>query len=872
MQFSSFDTVELILTHQNADFDAVASMLGAHKLNPQAIPVLPSRLHAGVREFLALYRNGLPFVDWDDFKPQTIERIIITDTASRLEIKGVPVAIPTIIIEHHPLERELKAHESWAGDLVGAATSLLVEGIREQGIAINSLEATLMALGIYADTGNFTYAGTTIRDMQAAAWLLEQGADLDMIRRFLASPLNAEQQALLEKLMGTAEIRRVMGFNVMVCTAETDKHIDSVNSVVAVLRDIFDSDALFAVIAMPNVCQLICRSTDDAIDVGELAKEFGGGGHPRASAAAIYKQEKETIVEAIWDYLHKHIEADTRVADLMSFGVQTVEADEKILDIIQRIRRIGHEGFPVLDKDEVVGLLNLRDADKTLEHGLTRATVREVMLGGRVRLRPEDPVSRLEAVMVESEWGQIPVVDEANKLIGIVTRTDLIKHWGRSHPAVMPEAPRLSAEKVEAILGKANEALIEIIAAFAHARDIPLYMVGGVVRDLLLERPNFDIDFVVEEDAIGFAEALKNTYGGRIHPYPPFGTATWSLDEAVAERLGLPLAEIPQHLDFATSRSELYEHPTALPTVYNSGIKLDLRRRDFTINTLAVQLSPRRAMWRILDFYGGIADLEDRLIRVLHSLSFVDDPTRILRAIRFGKRLQFTIEARTAELIASALPTLRRITGERLQNELSLLLKEKTGASGILKLEAMGVLGAIHPAFHAHPNLAKLFMRLEQGYPQWDVDEHFLRWHLLMADIPSETVPEIAQRLLISQQKAEAMQQTANLAQNPAMLLDLNAKVSELVDLLTPLSKESLLSLWLYWDKVLIRERLEHYVETWQHIKPFTDGNALKARGLKPSPAFGQILQRLRQAWLDGEIANQAAEERLLEALIKELA
>jgi tRNA nucleotidyltransferase (CCA-adding enzyme) len=863
--------VELILSHQNADFDAVASMLGAHKLYPEAIPVLPSRLHAGVREFLALYRNGLPFVAWEDFKPSKIERIILTDTSHRLDIKGIPANVPTVIIEHHPLERELKKHETWAGDIVGAATTLLVERIREQAIPINSLEATLMALGIYADTGNFTYGGTTARDIYAAGWLLEQGAILDTVQRFLSSPLNEEQKALLERFMDKVETRRINGFTITICSSDADKQIDSINSVVAVLRDILDSDALFAVIAMPNVCQLICRSTEDAIDVGEVAKLFGGGGHSRASAAAIFKQEKADIIRGIWDYLNSHIQAPTTVADLMSFGAQTVEAHEKIADIIQRIRRIGHEGYPVLENGEVVGLLSLRDADKTLEHGLNTATVREVMLSGRISLRPEDSVARLEATMVESDWGQIPVVNGNHKLIGIVTRTDLIKHWGRMYPDTMPDAPVLSAEKVELILGKANQSLIATLAAFAHAREISLYMVGGVVRDLLLERPNYDIDFVVEDDAIAFAEALKESYGGRIHPYPPFGTATWTIDEAVVERLGLALAEIPQHLDFATSRSELYEHPTALPTVFNSGIKLDLRRRDFTINTLAVQLSPRRAMWQILDFYGGIADLEAKLIRVLHSLSFVDDPTRILRAVRFAERLDFGIEPRTGELLASALPTLRRITGERLQNEISLLLKEKTAARGILKLETLGVLGAIHPAFHVSAQVETLFKRLATSYPAWEVDETLLRWHLLMVDMPSEVIPEIAQRLLISQQKAEDMQQSASLAQNPAILLDLNSKVSDLVELFMPLSQESLLALWLYWDKALIRERLENYVQKWQHVKPFTDGNALIKRGLKPSPVFGQILQRLRQAWLDGELSSQDEEEGLLAALIQEL-
>lgn len=866
--------MEIILTHENADFDAVASMLGAYKLNPDAIPILPKTHHANVREFLTLYKNGLPFIAWHDFTDgASVKKVTITDTARRSDVRNMKENVPTLIFEHHPLKRELRPYETWAGDDVGAATTLLVERIRERKIELTSLEATLMALGIYADTGNFTYGGTTARDIRAAAWLLEHGAVLDTVQRFLNNPLNQEQQTLLDQLMENIDSRSINGFDVSLCTAYADKVINSISAVVAVLRDILDADALIVLVAMPEHVQLIARSTQDAIHVGELAKEFAGGGHPRASAAAIHKANLEEIREQVWRYLRDNVQAAVRIAHLMSFGqVQTVDADEKVVDIIAHIRRIGHEGYPVLDDDRVVGLLTLNRADKVLEHGLKQATVRDVMEEGQITLSPDDPVSLLEETMVESKWGQIPIVDESQKLIGIVTRTDLITHWAQTHPAKTIRVPSIDLQQAENTLGRHNLKLIAQIARFAHARKNYIYMVGGVARDLLLERPNFDIDFVIEGDAIEFAEALQTKFGGRVHPYPPFRTATWTLDTESAQKLGLSLEMIPDHLDFATARSELYEHPTALPTVYNSGIKLDLRRRDFTINTLAIQLSPERFMWQILDFYGGLPDLESRLIRVLHSLSFVDDPTRILRAVRFSERLQFIIESRTTELIQTALPMLKRVTGERLQNEIALILQEENVARALLKLKALGVLKNIHPDFQLIGDVTPVFNQLKaQNLPDWIEESLSLRWHLLIAHVPYDAIAEIALRLLIGRSKADIFILTAELVQNPDILRDEGVLASEIVKQLAPLGEESLMAVWLSVDDESVRESIKQYRDSWRHIKPTVDGNTLKQMGLTPGPAFRTILERLRDAWINGLVYNEEQEKSYLKTIIDEV-
>ncbi|MEO8395907.1 MAG: CBS domain-containing protein [Chloroflexota bacterium] len=563
------------------------------------------------------------------------------------------------------------------------------------------------------------------------------------------------------------------------------------------------------------------------------------------------------------------------VADLMSRGAQTLDPGAKLETVVRKMRLIGHEGYPVVDNGRVVGLLTRRDADRAVEHGLAALTVREVMLAGEITLRPADPVALLEQRIVASGWGQIPVVDDDGKIIGIVTRTDLIRYWAARHPSgEIPPAETLDPTEIAAILGQPIADLIELVAQQARDQAVSLYLVGGLVRDLLLKRPNADIDFVIEGDAIRFAEGLQARIGGQVHSYRPFGTATWHLAGATigASDSGSD-SRLPDHVDFASARSEFYEHPTALPTVYTSSIKRDLYRRDFTINTLAVQLSPAAANGRILDEYGGIADLRAGLIRVLHSLSFVDDPTRILRAVRFERRLGFQIEPRTAQLIDTALPMLRRITGERVRNELTLLLSEPDPAGGFLLLQKRGILKAIHPAFVVPNELPERFERARtEHWSDEPSDLKTLYWCVMLANIPIPEIAALCIRLMFSKSIAEILIEIASIVVNMDSLTDPAAVPSQIAGQLDGVGNLALHTIWLTIDNTfsIPRQRLWQYANEWRKMRPSTDGHLLRARGLIPGPCYTRILARLRAARLDGTVTTDAEESRLLDALITE--
>lgn len=896
--------MHLIVTHENADFDAAASLLGAYRLNPRAVALLPDRLNRNVSAFLTLYRSAFPFVTRTDLfgekRPPRITRVTVVDTRRPPSVKGIKPTTPITIIDHHPNYGEFASNETFEGEIVGANVTLLVERMIPKNVTLTTLEATLLMLGIYEDTGALSYRGTTPRDIRAAAWLLEQGAALDTVRRYLEPPLNDDQQNVLEALVNRSETRSVQGYPITVAAIALDTYMAELSAIAHRLRDTLDPAALFLFVQMPQndrtITHLICRSTDDAIDAGEIARIFGGGGHTRAASAPIPNPPPlESLVAQVWELVSLRVRPAIRVASLMSYGVQTVNANTSVRDVAGKLRRLGHEGFPVIEDGIVVGLLTRRQVDRAIDHQMGDLTVRAVMTAGEVTVTPESPAALLEKRMVESGWGQVPVVDENKRLIGIVTRTDLLKHWAEVHPRVsgapadslMPQT--LARDQIARVLGAPAE-LIERIAAHAVDKGETVYMVGGVVRDILLERRNLDLDFVVESAhegaAIRLAETLKARYGGKVTSFKPFGTAKWKIDQAVADAIGVALAELPDHVDFAAARSEFYEYPTALPTTYSGGIKLDLARRDFSINTLAVQLSASvdaptpvtgsQNGYPLIDEFGGVRDLDDGVIRVLHSLSFIDDPTRILRAVRFEHRFGFTIEPRTAELMRGAFPMLRRITGERVRNELMLILKERHPEKALALMAERGILSAIHPTFVFSERAARAVEAALLGDLPSDVlggDRIDLAWHAIAAFIPFAALSEWLERLLFGKTMTDSLTDAAQIVQTPGVLLDAHAPPSQITaylenKILDVRGDLALLAAAICLDDETARRSVERFRAEWRHVRPVTTGETLKAMGLKPSKCFGIILSRLRAARLDNEITTDSAEQALLDELI----
>lgn len=434
------------------------------------------------------------------------------------------------------------------------------------------------------------------------------------------------------------------------------------------------------------------------------------------------------------------------------------------------------------------------------------------------------------------------------------------------------DALSVQLSDIERLLGSRIAQLIDLIARQAHEDDLPLYLAGGVVRDLLLGKRNLDLDFVVEGDAIRFGQSLAQSNGGAAQAHKPFGTVKWTLDGAAARLFAGALDEMPSHVDFVTARSETYAQPTALPTVSPSDIKRDMLRRDFSVNALAIQISPREQSGRLLDFCDGMADLKRGLIRALHDRSFIDDPTRIPRALRYALRLGFKLETKTATLMEAALPYLGRVTGQRLSNEIDLILREPLAGEIMLRAQEAGALAAIHPAFRVKPQLPGRIARCQQLRPPWStapIDRQTLRWAALMHGISSAEVQSLCERLALPKALTQTLGASARLAEHSCRLNDSALRPSQITQILDEFLDPALQVGWLLMaGQATAQAAIAAYASDWRQRRPTVSGAQLKASGLAPGPRYRQILDRLRFAWIDGEVLSAEDEAALMQRLL----
>jgi len=880
--------MHVILTHEQADFDALAAMLAAHLLNEQAVPVLPRRVNRNVRAFLNLYGVELPFLDPRDLPPESIDIVTLVDTQSLITLKGMTRDAKVHIVDHHQVREEIPADWTMVNQRIGATTTILIEELRDHNGPLTMLQATLLLMGVYEDTGSLTYASTTTRDVRAVAFLLEQGASLRIAANFLNPPLSEDQREIYNKLLQSSETLYIHGQSIVIATADAEEVNEEISSIAHKLRDLLDPDGLFILVNTSEGVRLVARSTSDRVNVAEVAARMGGGGHERAAAGLIRNSEDldgqpptlENAYKKLRSLLPAVIQPPVTVDKIMSPRPRVLTPETSAQEAAALMQRYGYEGYPVVKEGKVLGLLTRRAVDRAISHKLNLPAA-SLMDAGEVTVSPQDSLDALQKIMAHTGWGQIPVKDpDSGEIIGIVTRTDLLKTLGESE-VILRERKNLS-NRLEAALPPARVALLKLIAEVSHENRMPIYIVGGFVRDLLLERPSIDFDLVVEGDAIALGRSLERKYGGKIATHTRFGTAKWQLDLTRKELFskisdGQPLepGSLPDTLDLISARTEFYTYPSALPTVERGSIKLDLHRRDFTINTLALRLDGRY-YGNLYDYWGGLNDLQKGLVRVLHSLSFVDDPTRMLRAVRFEQRFGFRIEERTLELMNEANTLLNKVSGDRLRHEFDLIFAEENPALVLSRLEALKLLEAIHPQLHWQPDIADAFNQVLRAPldPRWELDEavgnlpmpRALAYMIWLIAQPDSAGTHIARRLRLSHQMQTAIRDGIQLLGELPKLVDISP--SRIVVRLDEISLPVIYATYCLKPSAPAAQMLEQYATQWRKIQPTTNGYDLHALGLPPGPAYSQILWALRSAWLDSKITTAEQEAALLQQML----
>ena len=372
-----------------------------------------------------------------------------------------------------------------------------------------------------------------------------------------------------------------------------------------------------------------------------------------------------------------------------------------------------------------------------------------------------------------------------------------------------------------------------------------LFLVGGVVRDLLLQRTNLDLDLVVEGDAINLAQRFAVTTQGKLITHSRFNTAKLKWDK--------------WSIDLATARSETYDRPGALPSVKPGSLVSDLSRRDFTINTMAVELAPSR-FGLLIDPHGGINDLKRKIIRILHERSFVDDATRIWRALRYEQRLDFQLESNTLQSLERDIPMLDTISGDRIRRELELILKEELPEKILGRAEELKVLPKLHPALKGNGWLAEKFG--QSRFSNLPLPGIYMA--LLTYRLTDEDKEELISSLRLQKPIAQTLRHTSRLKTSLESLSDPELAPSRIYSILRDYSPTAITANSLAADSPVARQHIQSFLTRLRYVKPSLTGTDLQKMGIPPGPRMKEILQSLHEARLDGKVTSKQGEVELV--------
>ena len=885
-KYSQSKNLTVITTHRNADFDAIGSMLAAHKLYPGSLVIYPEFNEKNSKNFFISSMAYLfNMVDIKEINKSEIDRLIIVDTrqAHRIGELSEIVENPGVeihIFDHHPAsKKDIKAHYM-VNSPTGANVTLLTEIIQKKKIPLSPEEATIMCLGIYEDTGSFTFSSTTERDFTAAAFLVSSGADLATISNLIAKEMDPRQISLLNDMINAAAHHTINGVDVTITSVSCNEYIHDLAFLVQKMMKIESLNALFGIALMKNKIYISARSRSSEVDVGVIVSELGGGGHKFAAAATIKEKTLAQTENDLVAILQKHIQLKNLAIDIMSSPAISADPEITCKNARNLLSRYNVNALLVVKnsnaKKQLLGFISRQVIEKALYHCLDDIPISEYMSTEFATVGPEANLVEIQQKIIENKQRVLPVIKN-DDIVGVITRTDLLnilvqesddkkQQLTMERPAAPPRTKNINAFMKER-LSKRLLKLLKHIGEVAEQLGYSAYVVGGFVRDLFLYRHNEDIDIVIEGNGIEFAKRFAKLYGARINAYSKFGTAIIIFADGFK-------------IDVASARMEYYNAPAALPTVEMSSIKMDLYRRDFTVNTLSVSLNTS-SFGQLIDFFGAQRDLKEKVIRILHNLSFVEDPTRVFRAIRFEQRFGFTIGKLTSGLIENAVKMnfFKRLSGRRVFSELCHILQEENPTPYLIRLNDYHLLKVVDPSFVLNQKLIFYFNSAKKVLSWFDLlftEESYMKWavyFMVMLRHKDKNKSEgICRRLELAPRHQKIFIKERLFAEECLNRLYRNMpnKVSDIYKELKDLKIELLLYIMSITTHQQLVKNISYYVTDLRNARLSVSGKDIQALGLPPSPVYGKILSAVMDAKLNGLVKSDKEEMDLLKKHVTE--
>ncbi len=859
----------IAISHSYADFDAIASTIAVSKLYPDMLPVLNYSCEEEVQRFLSIYKDYLRLTPINNVSFEAVELVVITDFQDISRIKPLIAEmkkrkITIKIYDHHPTEAHIKGTHRYLKSY-GSTMTILYEKLKHRKIAFSAIEATLFLIGIYEDTGSLSFTSTTVRDMEAAAFFLKNGAKLNVISDFVFPPISESQKSLYTQLFAALHILEIKGVQIGICAVESKKYVEGVSFLAHRILEATAVDALFVLVKFKQDLLIVGRSTDEKIlHIHRIMEYYGGGGHTQAGSAFIKDKHMDLNLLAInvLRKIKKHIRMSRQVKDFMSSPVKVVSSDTSAEETLKIMLRYGHSGLPVVDGERVIGIISRKDIERMNEEKLRLRPVKFYMSRTPVVISPESSLKEAENLMVDRDIGRLPVISEG-KIMGILTRSDLLralygihKNQGRrNHRSEEPPDPVEIKLLMEAFISQQRLNVIQTIAKIADQLILPLYIVGGCVRDLLLGLPAKDIDLLVDGNALDIAQQYKKRYPeSKVICNAKFNTAKIIIKDDLS-------------FDLTSARTEYYEHPADLPKVSSGSLREDLYRRDFTINTLSICLNQER-YGQLINDYHGYEDLKAKKIRVLHNLSFIEDPSRIFRAISYLLKFKFSWESKTKELALNAMKSgiFERTSRFRILNEFISMLKEPISISKALsKLNDIEAIPMLSSNIVINKNMLQTIFKAEKLTPFLAEEDRWILYLLLLTlSISNDELEDIMERLKLNKKKKSWIYHfrkhyQATLEQLNGMPLE---KASILVDLLETYRSEELAALASICNNSQ-RKAIEHYFFKLRLIKLEASGEQIKKWTELEGKELGQVLRQLKIMKIDGQLETLEEEKNM---------
>ncbi len=874
--------MEVIISHQSTDFDSLAAMVAAKKIYRDALLVFTGAVEKNVRKFISMYSDMIEITPLKKVKIEEITKLIIVDTRIKRRIGLFANVINKRDLEIHIYDHHPSTADDIQGDLnvieeVGATTTIMLKRIRKMNLEISPIEATLFALGIYEDTGSLTFSTTTIDDINSISYLFGKGIKLKVVANFINIGLSVAQKKLLNKLLLSSKEIFCKGVCINMAKAEVKNYTEGLALLTHKLIEIENSDVFFTIVKMADRIYVVGRSRTNSVDVDEILKELGGGGHFQAASAVVKDLSLDELEKKLTRILEKKVRVGIVAKDIMSSPVKTVNTSTSIEETKKILLRYGHNGIPVVEEGELKGIITMQEVNKAKQHGFGKELVSKYMSDKVVTVKLDTPLTEIQELMIDYDIGRILVVNREDKLVGIVTRTDLIRNlYGEGHlpkrsfSTYIETSRKMERKKqidsIRKIFPERVQNILNKIGEIGDRFNFPVFMVGGIVRDLFLGIKNYDLDIVVEGEGIKFARELSRDLGGRIKSHEKFGTAIVILEDGLK-------------IDVATARREFYEYPAAFPKVELSSIKKDLYRRDFTINAMAIQLN-QKYFGKLIDFFGGQRDLRTGTIRVLYNLSFIEDPARIIRAIRFEQRYSFKMDRTTEDFLKKAIDDklLSRLRKKRITEELILILKEENPLKSLKRMEELGALKYILPEVELNEETVKRLNKVKDNYNFWKrnmPDEKIELWVIyfccLIRNLKKVQIQRIYKRLIIKQKSLDRITYCYSNLDQIIKMISKKDEISPSViySKLNGLPNEVLFLAIVESDTDIVKERVSSYFLKYKKESLYISGKELKELRVKPGPIYSQILNKLLSAQLDGEVKSKRDEIRLVKNILK---